>query len=566
MAIGLRQRTPTKQEEEEFKKNQASTEASLRAGKRFQISPRQGGREVLPQPQVNTYLGVPGLRAPGEPLGTLSGAGKGLQAFFGGISRTVKGALFPSMGRTGQLGSRKVATEAPLIERERPEVLAAQKTQSTDQPPSLPTAGTPVSGSILPSTDIFPSGETSINIATPPPIIPKTEPIVPFTFEPKGGVIKGEEFQRAQEGQATPFIGRLFEGATGLQQDVLKTRADQPTNIADLERARGAEGYNQARADLEDVNRNVADFNVKALNLERVVRERHAGGVATESQIQAEIETEKRQLAMVGNELAVRQQAAVDRFDLINQATLERFNAQRADSAEKVNQVIQALGFQTDNINTAVTLMTNLKNYEILTDTQKSQRRDTARAAASLYITTPGAMNTLSSEELAILANEADLSYSALVGIQQNIRTGWKIVGEPNVDDTGNLNVLFFNPNTGQYTTKRWSSFASPKKTGLTSASIAESKLISNASAEARTALKLAGDAMMQNSALSAAERTTAINSWAGYLTGIAAVSGKPADKEIADTFKSTFINPAELTAEEVRQKAQALLGLFPEK
>lgn len=350
----------------------------------------------------------------------------------------------------------------------------AAATGSTPTTPVVPgtatgtatyTAGTPTSGIDPAQAGI---GNQNPNRAGAPVIgsdgtmsgISTGESTPTFDFDlNEDGVISADDLALASSSPnaLAQLLGTLFEDVQSGQQNLMDVRTGLPTNVSDLESARTTEGVTDALSALRDVNARIANLNATVANIEDDVRT--AMPEATESFVQAEIERRMRGIRPQMNRLLQEQQNAATVLELARQQSTERFSAMRADAGELLARAQQSLDFKVENADTAFNLLTGMKQYEILVDSQFSARRDAARAVVATLLATPRGLSALTDQDLAEMAVESDIPYNALIDIRDNIKTGLTPL-QYNIDDAGNLNVLFASPFDGSFSTQRYDGFA----------------------------------------------------------------------------------------------------------
>ena len=302
------------------------------------------------------------------------------------------------------------------------------------------------------------------------------------TFQPKN-VLPGSDFVDAynQPSSLPSYFGQKFGNVESLQGQYNTTREAQNTNVKDLTSARTEEGLTGAQTQLNDINKRIGAFNTTIENMENDVRN-DLGPGASESFIQAEVQRRAKDLQPEGNRLLQEQAAAQANYQMTVDRTNEKFTAFRNDANETINRVSQRLGFATDNINTAMTLFQNLKQYELLTDAQANQKRDDARAVMSLYISSPSSLKGLSDADLTRLATDAQISPTALKEIKTAVLTQGSAVAQA-IGKSGELNMLFWDPKANAYAVKTWNNFGTVSTAG---SSATNAKLLSNLSSSAQ--------------------------------------------------------------------------------
>lgn len=356
------------------------------------------------------------------------------------------------------------------------------------------------------------------------------------------------------------FFGSQFQGIKDTQQDVIDTRAVAPTSLSDLTTARVSEGFASAQQTVREVNNRVAQLNGTIANLESDIRKDLGPGVS-ESFIQAEVKRRLGDLEPVANRLGQEQAAAIANLQLVESAVAQRFGASRSDAAETVDRVSQALGFKTENMNGAMTLFTNLKQFELISDSQKDSKRDAARATVSLLLSSPRGLKGTTEEDLSELEVAGNLPTGVLLDIKSNLKDNETPMFQ-NVDDAGNLNMLLFDAATGVFRTQRYKNFAyvAPKSSGTGTGST-NSKLSLYASDPLKKKLTESYQVMAfaATKGLTAEQRKNLVVETVGGL-GSAADPGNPADLEIVKNFKAGFPTDSELTAEKISATVQGFM------
>lgn len=437
-------------------------------------------------------------------------------------------------------------------------------TQVTLPPPPTPTGTSSTSGGSLvvkPGTgnstgDLTPAG------ATPTPIVkPKLPPEQPLKYEPITGAVPGGTWADAYKNPGSTgvnMVGSQFDQVQGAEQNVVDVRKAQPTNLTDLERSRGAEGYNDARAQLADVTRKVNDYNATVASVETQVRNEYANSNLTESEIQAEVTNRMRHLIPEGQRLEAQYNTAKSNYDIAVSATTERFNAVRADAAEAVNQVMQIYGFKKDNADLAINLMTGLKNYEVASDAQKNSQRDAARAYAVQAMSTPGMLQRMSAQDIANLERDAQFYPGSLAGVRDSLADGKLVVGQ--FDDYGNFVYVKQGAN-GSLSFGRKDGLAriAPK---VSAASVAAQASWANSTPGYREyRMRVLSDLFNEGKAMNASQRYQAAFKAFTQLSQKATETGNPADYKDASSFMG-FISgvSSELTQDKLDAEVAAIL------
>ena len=272
-------------------------------------------------------------------------------------------------------------------------------------------ANLPVQGPVFPGAT---GDRTDAGIQSSVPVADRISGVsgsVPdFNVETKTSV-PGSDFEAALAGGEgmNKFYTDQFGNVQTLQQEVIDVRAAQNTNVKDLEDSRLKEGMDQARADLEAARQERLKLESDINRIEDDVA-REMGGGGTGSQMRAEVNNRLRQIKPAYEDALAREQSAIDKLNITNTFVSQRFNALRADAKEAVDRSFQKLGFATDNINTAFTMMNNMQSYSLNNDKIITEKQTQARADFAAYNSVPGGLKSLTEMQRADLAKRAGLS------------------------------------------------------------------------------------------------------------------------------------------------------------
>lgn len=357
------------------------------------------------------------------------------------------------------------------------------------------------------------------------------EPALDFTPE---GEITGEDFEAAygDPDKMTALFGQMLERSQEYQEDVVDTRASQKGYEETLEISRRTEDVMEAKSYLEEKDKELKDMRATMANIENNVR-KDLGPMVSESLIQAEVTRRTEMLEPKLNRLIADREYALNRLQLNQAFSSERFEAIRADAQEAVDRVMQKYGFNKENMNTAFTLMTNLKQFEIANDEQRTAEKEEGRAVISWLISQPGALNRLTESQLDSLSAQAKIPRSSLSSIQSTLSEQKNMIGDPILDDSGNLNYLTFNPNTNTFQSHRIPNFATVSP--LSGGDMDDLDSFVNASKEWRTEYsnltKAMNDAFIDKDT-KPEERQDVVFKIVTRLSNMASQTGEPADWE----------------------------------